>query len=171
MADAEKPCNECGEVKRLSDFYVHHKMPDGYLNKCKECVKNRVRLHREKNLERVRAYDRERGRSEERKARLRADFKKNNPRYAEWKERDKEFRKKWINKNPEKRAAHVKVGNAIRDGKLERGVCEVCGSDKVEAHHDDYTKPLEVRWLCKSHHMELHRKYPDLPQDITEERA
>lgn len=35
--------------------------------------------------------------------------------------------------------------------------CEVCGELKVEAHHDDYNKPLSVRWLCMSHHRELHR--------------
>ena len=34
--------------------------------------------------------------------------------------------------------------------------CEVCGDTKVEKHHDDYSKPLEVRWLCKTHHRELH---------------
>lgn len=44
----------------------------------------------------------------------------------------------------------------IKRGKLERGVCEVCESDKVEAHHDDYNKPLEVRWFCRKHHLEYH---------------
>ncbi len=35
--------------------------------------------------------------------------------------------------------------------------CEVCGATgDVEAHHDDYAKPLEVRWLCPSHHKLLH---------------
>jgi len=41
---------------------------------------------------------------------------------------------------------------------LEKQPCEVCGATKVEAHHDDYTKPLEVRWLCKRHHSEVHTK-------------
>lgn len=35
--------------------------------------------------------------------------------------------------------------------------CEVCGSDKVEMHHDDYSRPIDVRWRCREHHMELHR--------------
>lgn len=41
---------------------------------------------------------------------------------------------------------------------LEKKPCEVCGGTKVEAHHDDYDKPLEVRWLCKKHHSEVHTK-------------
>ena len=36
--------------------------------------------------------------------------------------------------------------------------CDVCGSDKsVDAHHEDYTKPLEVDWLCRKCHIQLHR--------------
>jgi hypothetical protein len=45
---------------------------------------------------------------------------------------------------------------AIRRGTLTRGPCETCGSEKVEGHHDDYLKPLDVRWLCKKHHMDAH---------------
>jgi len=44
-----------------------------------------------------------------------------------------------------------------RRGTLVKAPCEVCGSDKTEKHHDDYDKPLEVRWLCRQHHLEHHR--------------
>lgn len=43
-------------------------------------------------------------------------------------------------------------------GILERKPCEICG-EKAQKHHDDYTKPLEVRWLCPWHHQELHRRW------------
>jgi hypothetical protein len=59
--------------------------------------------------------------------------------------------------HPEKKRAHNAVTNAIRDGKLERGACEVCGAANAHAHHDDYSRPLDVRWLCRTHHEELHR--------------
>jgi ribosomal protein S27AE len=36
--------------------------------------------------------------------------------------------------------------------------CEVCGNLKAQAHHDDYSKPLQVRWLCQKHHTEHHQK-------------
>ena len=45
----------------------------------------------------------------------------------------------------------------IRRGKVKKGKCEVCGSDVVEAHHDDYNKPLQVRWFCTKHHRQYHK--------------
>lgn len=48
--------------------------------------------------------------------------------------------------------------SALRRGLLKRAPCEICGTDlNIEAHHDDYTKPLDIRWLCKSHHDEHHK--------------
>lgn len=49
-----------------------------------------------------------------------------------------------------------KVVARMATRQLERKPCEVCGETKVEAHHDDYLKPLDVRWLCKRHHAEVH---------------
>lgn len=46
---------------------------------------------------------------------------------------------------------------AIARGRLAKQPCEFCGSDAVQAHHDDYSKPLEVRWLCPRHHAAVHR--------------
>lgn len=61
---------------------------------------------------------------------------------------------KWKLNNPEKVKAHKLVYCAIRNKTLIRGIC-VCGSIKVEAHHEDYLKPLDVVWVCKKHHAEL----------------
>ena len=45
----------------------------------------------------------------------------------------------------------------LKKGLVQRQDCEVCGSkENIEGHHDDYTKPLDVRWLCKTHHVEHH---------------
>ena len=41
-----KECRECGQMKELTEFYPHPKMKDGHLNKCKWCVKTRVRKKR-----------------------------------------------------------------------------------------------------------------------------
>lgn len=67
---------------------------------------------------------------------------------------------KYSERYPLKRAAHIIVGNAIRDGKLIKShAYEACGSDyKIEAHHDDYKQPLDVRWLCEPCHKSWHRE-------------
>lgn len=48
------------------------------------------------------------------------------------------------------------VAKALREGKLVKQPCGVCGEAEVEAHHPDYDKPLEVVWLCKKHHHAEH---------------
>jgi hypothetical protein len=45
---------------------------------------------------------------------------------------------------------------AIKYGRLIKNPCEKCGGLKVDAHHDDYSRPLDVRWLCRKHHIEHH---------------
>jgi len=62
--------------------------------------------------------------------------------------------KKWRLAYPERHQAHLAVKRAKYSGILVPGVCSVCSSLKVEAHHEDYSKPLEVIWLCKKHHAE-----------------
>lgn len=61
--------------------------------------------------------------------------------------------------DPVKYEAHKQVSMALRSGRLQPQPCEVAnGCDgRVEAHHEDYAKPLDVRWLCARHHHEAHR--------------
>jgi hypothetical protein len=59
-------------------------------------------------------------------------------------------------RHPERRLAHQAVQTALRNGSLTREACSVCGGSKAHAHHDDYSKPLVVIWLCHTHHMERH---------------
>jgi hypothetical protein len=63
---------------------------------------------------------------------------------------------KWNRSNLHKLQAHRAVAAAIRRGDLKRGKCEQCGSLRCDAHHDDYTRPLVVRWLCRRCHQRLH---------------
>ena len=63
-----------------------------------------------------------------------------------------------VRRTPEgnkKQRARILTFLAIEFGILVRQPCGACGNPKVEAHHTDYTKPLEVQWLCKEHHKGL----------------
>ena len=59
---------------------------------------------------------------------------------------------------PERVIARQKVQIAKKSGKLIQRACAVCGEAKTEAHHEDYSKPLEVVWLCSKCHREVHKK-------------
>lgn len=61
-------------------------------------------------------------------------------------------RERW----PEKEAARRAVHHAVAVGQLVPAPCEKCGEPKAEAHHDDYAKPLAVRWLCRRCHVAHH---------------
>ena len=64
--------------------------------------------------------------------------------------------RRWQLKYPEKYQAQRAAQKAIRNGVLVRKPCEKCSNPKVHAHHDDYSKPLEIRWLCSKCHGEIH---------------
>lgn len=85
----------------------------------------------------------------------------NNPSWSGGKEaaymRAKESRDAWKTNNPKKVKCHRETFTAIRSGKLKPLPCEVCGKEQVDAHHDNYDEPLSVRWLCRTHHLKLHR--------------
>jgi hypothetical protein len=53
---------------------------------------------------------------------------------------------------------HGVVAKALREGVLYRMPCEICGEIKVHAHHDDSSDPLAVKWLCPTHHRQLHAR-------------
>lgn len=133
-----KKCFKCGENKPLSEFYKHAQMKDGHLNKCIQCAKKDVHYHRHESeyREKVLAYDRARGNRQNLK-----DLQ--------------EYRAKY----PKKYKAHCLINNAIKSKKLFREPCEICGSEFTHGHHDDYDKPLNVRWLCSEHHHKWHLEH------------
>lgn len=130
-----KICFSCQIEKPFCDFYKHKQKADGHFGKCKECTKADVIANRAKNADYYREYDRKRG------CRV-----------------DPEYTRRWRSENFNKYKAESAVSNAIRDGRLKRKDCEICGAKKSHAHHDDYLKPLDVRFLCPIHHKEWHMK-------------
>lgn len=66
----------------------------------------------------------------------------------------------WKRQNPEKVAAHRMVASALKGGRLKNpGKCSICGkiTEYLDAHHDDYSKPLDIVWLCISCHRRKHK--------------
>ncbi|WP_299365596.1 hypothetical protein [uncultured Paracoccus sp.] len=68
----------------------------------------------------------------------------------------------WRRANLRKYTAHLAVRRALVSGVLEKQGCEVCGHGVVDAHHDRYDEPLDVRWLCRRHHIKLHHYGEDM---------
>lgn len=129
-----KRCFKCGEIKELDEFYVHPRMKDGHLNKCKQCTK--------KDTHNGYVLDVEKSRKKEN---LRYQQRKKDPKFRKMLA---DYGKKWRTK--EKRICHNEVHR-----KLKRpNICELCGNtrNRIEGHHEDYSKPLEVLWVCAPCH-------------------
>jgi len=152
-----KECKKCLEPKELCEFYKHKDMGDGYLNICKKCTKKRIAGHRDKNIEKIKAYDRKRGGFPNRiEARRKYSLTE-----ACRKSKNKAS-KKWSINNKLKRRCHSLVKVAIEAGRMERMPCSKCGDEKAVAHHEDYCKPLDVVWLCRKHHTKRHKELREL---------
>lgn len=135
---ADKPCRFCGVERGSAKFQPGN-------NVCLPCQSARSVEWAKKNRERKRAS--------------------NNAYHARISGKRAERTRQYRESYPEKRAAHQAVQTALRNGTLVRQPCEVCGTVKVHAHHDDYERPLSVRWLCHTHHMEHHAMLRETPND------
>lgn len=130
----EKKCGKCQRVKPISEFYKHGR--DGYQSSCKDC-------HREEG----KIYNRTPRRREY-----------NKRKYQEWVDEGglQAYRQKPEIK--EKVLAIAKANQKKRSGKVSPQPCEICGEDNAQMHHNDYSKPLAIRWLCQFHHTQEHLK-------------
>lgn len=142
MARVTKQCSKCKIKKSLAEFYIRSKKTGKYRQDCKECFRGRVAKNRAMNVE----VHRERDKQRERPYSLEAIQKRR--RLA-----------------PHKIQAVYRLNNAIRGGHIARQArCEECGkAGKMHGHHDDYSKPLAVRWLCPPCHNAWHKRYGEAP--------
>jgi len=113
-------------------------MPNKSLFKSHEDYLNWYRNYREENRIKIRIYNRK--------------YNK------EWrKENGYNNEQNWRDKNIDKAKAQRLLQIAVKTGKVKKQNCKECGSDKnIQGHHEDYTKPLEVLWLCPLCHKRLH---------------
>lgn len=141
-------CSKCWHVGVPDDFPKNRSRKTGRGELCRRCNSSRCLAYskRTKPWKKPRYREVAAARSRERRA---------NPATAEA-ERDKSRRHK--RRNPKKGRVQHQVANAIKHGRLTPMPCEVCGAT-AEAHHDDYSRPLDVRWLCHLHHCEWHEHH------------
>ena len=164
-----KTCIKCGHEKPLTDFYARTSASDGRRGECIACARLIAIANRNENIDQYRAYDKARCMSATRIAERKRYAKTPEGKAAVRRRKDRylqsgkgrtveyETRSQYKSADPIRRLAHSKVTYAVRSGKLKRQPCEVCADSSTHAHHDDYSKPLDVRWLCPLHHAEWHK--------------
>ncbi len=131
-----KKCFKCNKEKNIGSFYRHPMMGDGHLGKCIDCTKADVRANYKLKRKQYSDYEKIRNRRPERKAAT------------------AEVQRRRRAANPEKNRAYNAVRYALKSGKIKKMACFYCGKKKVEAHHDDYSKLLDVKWMCFKCHRE-----------------
>ena len=131
---SSKVCFKCERRMAREKFYRHAMMTDGLLGKCKDCTRADVKANYRLKIDYYHAYERNRSQTSERKTALAESLRRHRRRH------------------PERNRARAIANRAMRSGKLELLPCEVCGDCKSQAHHPDYSRPLEIKWLCFYHH-------------------
>jgi hypothetical protein len=141
-----KTCFRCERDLPRSEFYRHAETSDGLLGKCKDCTKADVKAYKAtpRGRELTRGW-----KTTPRSLRLNV-ARSQRQRKAE----------------PEKYKARSAVGHALRKGSLTRKPCELCGDKKSQAHHEDYSRPLDVIWLCFYCHREAHGRPVERPAQV-----
>jgi hypothetical protein len=124
----KKQCSQCKTDKPFSEFYHKERSRDGYYGQCVKCVLGNLKEYRKGRGKIINSIS----------------HRKSNKVYAR--------------KNPEKIQAHNTLNHARQRGEILRLPCGVpgCNNPTSEAHHEDYSKPLDVDWMCRKHHLEHH---------------
>ena len=146
----EKPCTKCKIIQPLSHFHpVYTTKKPTHRSECMSCTNARSQKYKDLNEDKIRAYTARRSKMPEAQ-----QYQK------EWErsESGRAFQARQREKHSVKNFAKSTVNNAIRDGRMARLSCLSCGSRKTEAHHEDYSKPLDVIFYCKTHHTARHRE-------------
>lgn len=148
-----KACIKCHSRQPITEFYAHPKMKDGHLNKCKSCVKAAARARRDRLASDPEWMEAERVRHRKKAARMRREGRVAPPS----KEARRAATQRHRAKHPLAARARNTVARAIAAGAITRQPCAhgKCRR-RAQAHHDDYSKPLDVIWLCPSHHAARH---------------
>ncbi len=135
-------CGSCLIEKEDKCFYKDASRSNGLSCHCKDCIREQQRKSREADPEAAR-----------RKNRLRYHRVKLTPQYRIRITRKQKLRRAV---HPDKYKARRKVMHEIEMGRMVRGVCACGSTENIQAHHEDYSKPMEVVWMCAVCHRKHH---------------
>lgn len=150
---AMKTCNTCIESLNNDEFNKDKNTKDGLSYTCRRCTKIRKDVWLKNNPEKNSLYCRKYSANNPEKKRVSAN---------KWRIENKSKQliynaKHYKNsKHIHKYKAYRLFQKALKQGRLIKLPCHICGNTKAEAHHEDYSKPLDVLWLCKRHHEDRH---------------
>ena len=150
-----KTCFKCGNTKPLGDFYRHPQMADGHLGKCKTCAIQDARDRYHIKVNDMEWVWEERARNRDKYRRL----------YGTWNHDANAARaaqRRWTRNNRHKRHAQAVLAYALRRARIAKPkTCQRCGAEPshrdLHGHHHDYSKPLDVEWICSGCHGVEHR--------------
>jgi len=151
-----KMCTCCKKTKDVCEFYRSKSTKDGFHCYCKPCNLSFSKKWRMENPEKCND-NRERWLKEntDKYVEYKKRWSKENP--TKYTQRRKNWFAKYKKENPEGFRARDRLNMAVRYGKIKRQPCVKCGkSENIHGHHPDYSKPLDVVWLCASCHKKEH---------------
>ena len=134
-----KQCRACGEMKTIDEFYKRPDTADRHFFECKPCL-----LLERRSRRRVSDVQQE------------LDRKHNaDPRQ---KERARAKARRYALEHPERIRAYGKLQRGVVSLRVARpSSCPICGStSRIVGHHADYSKPLDVTWMCSRCHARMH---------------
>ena len=141
-----KVCTKCGIEKELEGFSLRRDSKDGRMASCILCRRVSNQKRYSENKEKIKASHKvyRESHREEIKAHRKTDS---------YRESDKRSRLKAQNACRSRNYFHRNRHNiAVPE------TCSRCpSSNRVEAHHDDYNKPMEVKFLCQTCHIKWHK--------------
>jgi len=131
-------CSRCKFVKSETEFHRNKSSKTGFNHNCKECHAFFNSQYYIRKSGSIKAY--------------------NQQYYQKNKERIRERVDEWTFNNLEKSRASAIFRMRFRRSGNVRPPCEICGKKPADAHHPDYSKPMEVKWLCRGHHIQENKK-------------
>lgn len=153
-----KQCTKCDELKPISEFGKHKLGKDGLRPCCKLChckqSKQWSKANPLKKKLQNRIYHREnRLKNRDKQIQHGREYRKEN------RASEANRLREWRRANKNKHQAHIAVRQAILKGELKKQTCRICNYADTEAHHCDYSKPLDILWFCKVHHAAWHKVF------------